>query len=197
MHATLTFLKTTLLGGLVIVLPAYVTVLLLLKTLGAAAAMVEPISAQLPAAAHFRHILAVLLLLAACFVAGLAVRTALGRFVKSAVERNLLERVPGYAVFRGLAEKLTDAGRGGQFAAALVVIEDALVPACLVERHANGSCTVFVPTAPTPAMGAIYILPAARVFEVDVPLVQLASCITKWGAGCGELLAKAKGLTAV
>lgn len=72
------------------------------------------------------------------------------------------------------------------------MIEDALVPACIVERHADGSCTVFVPSAPTPAMGAIYILSAGRVYEVDVPLVQLAACVSKWGfwlwraAGEGE-----------
>lgn len=103
MRAVLTFLKTTLLGGVVFVLPAYVSALLLLKTLGAAAAVVEPISTHLPETAPYRKVLAFLLLLGVCFVTGLFVKTAVGRLVKRAVERNLLERVPGYAVFRGLA----------------------------------------------------------------------------------------------
>jgi uncharacterized membrane protein len=192
MKAALNFLKTTLLGGFVFVLPAYISVLLIIKTFAAAGAIVQPISSQLPESAHFRTILAILLLLGVCFAAGLFVKTAIGRFIKQAVERNLFERVPGYAVFRGLAQKLTDERGSSQYSAALAVIEDALVPACIVEKHADGTCTVFVPSAPTPAMGSIYILPAARVYEVDVPLVKLAACVSKWGAGCGELLTKMK-----
>jgi uncharacterized membrane protein len=141
---------------------------------------------------HFRTILAVLLLLAACFAAGLFVRTAIGRLVKRAVERNLLERVPGYAVFRGLAEKIVDSHGASTFAAAFVVIEEALVPACIVERHENGLFTVFVPSAPTPAMGAIYILPANRVHEIDIPLVQVAAVVSKWGVGSRDLMTKLK-----
>src|SRR5262245_59994299 len=110
MKSALNFLKTTLLGGLVIVLPAYITALMIIKTLGAAAMVVRPISEHLPAGAHYRNVLAILVLLVVCFAAGLFVKTAIGRLVKEAVEHNLLERVPGYAVFRGLAEKLTDRG---------------------------------------------------------------------------------------
>lgn len=188
MKAILQFLKATLLGGIVIVIPAYVCALLVLKTFMAMSSAVEPIGAQLPAGTHYRTILAVLVLLAACFVAGLLVRTAIGRLVRQLVERNLLERIPGYSVFRGLAENITEAKSGGEYRAALVVIEDALVPAFIVERHPGGACTVFVPSAPTPAMGTIYILPVDRVCELSCPLVQVVSCITKWGAGCRELV---------
>lgn len=190
MNAVLKFLKTTLLGGLVVLLPAYVTILLLLKALGTANAVIEPVSGHLPAGVEYRTPVAAALIILVCFAAGLFVRTAIGRFVKRAVERTLLERVPGYAVFRGLAEKLADSHARSSFAAALVVIEEALVPACIVERHADGLCTVFVPSAPTPAVGAIYVLPPQRVFELDVPLVQLAAVVSKWGSGMGELLAK-------
>lgn len=189
-NAVLQFLKTTLLGGLVVLLPAYVTVLLLLKTLGVANAAIEPVSGHLPTGVEYRTLVAIALMIVVCFAAGLFVRTAVGRYLKRAVERTLLERVPGYAVFRGLAEKLADSHARSSFAAALVVIEEALVPACIVERHAGGLCTVFVPSAPTPAVGAIYILPPHRVYEIDVPLVQLAAVVSKWGAGTSELLAK-------
>ena len=192
MKSTFTFLKTTLLGGLVVLLPAYITVLMVLKGLGIATGVLQPVSSQLPTGEHYRYLFAILILLAACFLAGLFIRTAVGRIVKRAVEQRFLERVPGYTVFRGLAEKLSNQRGSDQYTAALAVIEEALVPACIVERHANGICTVFVPSAPTPAMGTIYILPASRVYEVDASLVQIASCVSKWGIGCGELLARVK-----
>jgi hypothetical protein len=45
------------------------------------------------------------------------------------------------------------------FAPALAEIEEALVPALIVEKLEDGSYTVLVPSVPTPMAGAIYILP--------------------------------------
>ena len=54
-------------------------------------------------------------------------------------------------------------------APALAEIEEALVPALIVEELENGSFTVLVPSVPTPMAGAVYILPPERVHPVDVP----------------------------
>jgi hypothetical protein len=45
-----------------------------------------------------------------------------------------------------------------------------------------------VPSVPTPAAGAIYIIARERVHLVDVPFTKAVSVISKWGAGAGELL---------
>ncbi len=188
MKSLLGFLKTTLVGGLVIVLPVWLSILLVLKSLGAATQVVHPIATQLPEKARHPQLLAAALLLVACFAAGLLIRTAIGRQVQNAMERSVLNRVPGYSVLRGLAERLDNTHHGKNFAPALVIIEEALVPAFIVERHDDGRVTVFVPSAPTPAVGAIYIMTPERVHEVNVSLVKAASCISKWGSGSSELL---------
>ncbi len=59
----------------------------------------------------------------------------------------------------------------------------------MVEEHADGSYTVFVPSVPTPAAGSVYILERARVHLVDVPFTQAVSVISKWGAGSRDLVA--------
>src|SRR5262245_9037670 len=69
------------------------------------------------------------------------------------------------------------------FQPALVELEDALVPAFIVEKHADGQLTVFVSSSPTPMAGAIYILPPERVHPVDMPLHKAMVCISKWGTG--------------
>jgi hypothetical protein len=53
------FTKTTLIGGLLIILPIYIAVLLLLtllltKTVKALLALLEPVTAQVPASVEFR-----------------------------------------------------------------------------------------------------------------------------------------------
>ncbi len=72
---------------------------------------------------------------------------------------------------------------------ALAEIEDALVPAFIVEELGDGRFTVFVPSVPTPLAGAIYILPAARVHPVNIPFTQALKVITRWGSGSKELVA--------
>ncbi len=183
------FTKTSLIGGVLIILPIYLSILLLLKTLGAVGALIAPVTAQLPAALKFRQVIAILIVILVCFLAGLVVRTGPGLRAKNAIERNLLDRIPGYALIRGLASRVAGRQEDDTFAVALVEIEDALVPAFIVEEHDDGAYTVFVPSVPTPAAGAIYILPRERVHHVDIPFAKAAAVITKWGAGARDLRA--------
>ena len=183
------FTKTTLIGGVLIILPIYVSILLLVKTIAGVGALIRPVTAQLPASLQFRQVIAMVVVIVVCFLAGLVVRTGPGLRAKNAVERTLLERIPGYALFRGLASRVAGRQTDETFAVALVEIEEALVPAFIVEEHDDGAYTVFVPSVPTPAAGAIYILPRERVHRVDVSFAKAASVITKWGAGARDLRA--------
>ena len=182
------FTKTTLIGGVLIILPIYVSLLLLAKVVKGLVALMQPITAGIPASVEFRGVLAVLLLAALCFIAGLIVRTGPGLRAKNAFERAVLQRLPGYTLLRGLAGRLTGRGGGSTFAPALVEIEEALVPALIIEELEDGSFTVLVPSVPTPMAGALYILPRARVHPVDVPLSTALRVFSKWGTGAGEFV---------
>ena len=180
------FTKTTLIGGVLVILPIYVTILLLLKAVNGLLALLSPVTAQLPAGVQFRHVAAILLLVAVCFVVGLAVRTGPGLRAKNVFEQVVLEKLPGYTFLRGLAKRLTGRSEEQTLQPALVEIEEALVPAFIVEELEDGSFTVLVPSAPTPMAGSLYILPADRVHPVDLPFTTAISVFTKWGTGAGE-----------
>jgi uncharacterized membrane protein len=186
------FTKTTLIGGLLVILPIYVCLLLIVKSISMAVSLVSPITNQIPAAFQFRQLIAFLVVIAACFLAGLVLRTGPGLRAKNALERSLLERIPGYSLIRGLAGRVAGRQEDETFAVALVEIEDALVPAFIVEEHEDGAFTVFVPSVPTPAAGAVYILPKERVHLVDVPFTKAVSVISKWGSGARDLRAAMK-----
>ena len=143
---------------------------------------------QLPAGVEFRQAAAILLLIAICFVVGLVVRTGPGLRAKNAFEQAVLEKLPGYSFLRGLAKRLTGRSEEHTLEPALVEIEDALVPALIVEKLEDGSYTVLVPSAPTPMAGSIYILPADRVHPVDIPFTKAIGVFTKWGTGAGEFV---------
>jgi uncharacterized membrane protein len=182
------FAKTTLIGGVLIVLPIYVSLLLLAKAASGLLALVEPITALIPASLEFREVLAVIALVAICFIAGLIVRTGPGLRAKSAFEKAVLEKLPGYALLRGLTGRLAGQVDEPTFAPALAEIEEALVPALVIEELPDGSYTVLVPSVPTPMAGALYILPRERVHLVDVPFAAALKVFTKWGTGAGEFV---------
>jgi uncharacterized membrane protein len=178
--------KTTLIGGLLVVLPIYLTILLLIKTIAGIFALLSPVTEAIPAGAQFRQVIAVVIALAVCLVAGIVVRTGVGLRAKNALERSVLEKIPGYALVRGLSERVSGGGDGA-FQPALVELEDALSPGFIIEELEDGRYTVLVPSVPTPAAGSLFILPRERVHPLDVPFTQAVKVISKWGEGAGEL----------
>ena len=113
----------------------------------------------------------------------------MGRAARTRIEHSLLQKIPGYTLFRSMTRQMAGDSQENAWKPALVEIEDALVPAFIVEELDDGRFTVFVPSVPTPLAGAIYILTAARVHPVNVPFTQAIKAITRWGSGSKELVA--------
>ena len=183
------FVVNTLVGGLLVVVPIYLAVLLLLKAMQSVAGLVRPFAMLLPPSIPAEHILALLLVLGFCFLIGLAVRALMGRAIRERIEKSLFERIPGYALIRSLTQRLAGESRENVWQPALAEIEDALVPAFIIEELEDGSFTVFVPSIPTPLAGAVYVLSRERVHPLDVPFTQAIQTVSRWGAGAKELVA--------
>lgn len=183
------YLKSALIGGALVVLPAWLAVLLFIKALVHLEVLVKPVSAGLPESVRYPMVIGSLLIVLVCLLVGVVISTAIGRQVRRGFERIVLERLPGYSTLRSVAEQLGQIENSRGFQPALVEIEDALAPCFIVEEHADGRRTVFVPSSPTPAAGTIYIIAGSRVHPLDIPVTKALKCITKWGAGSGELLA--------
>jgi len=175
------FLKVTLVGGLLVVLPVWVSLLLLLKAIKGAMAMLMPIAKLLPQGFVHEKVAALVLLLVICFVVGLLIRTGPGRRFGDWLSQHILDRIPGFSLVGGMTRQL--AGKEGEqsFQPALVEIEDALVPAFIIEKHADGQFTVFVSSSPTPMVGVIYFATRTRTSGGCAPAQGDDMC---YEAGC-------------
>jgi uncharacterized membrane protein len=182
-------LTSTVIGGVFIVVPLYLAVLLLLKGMKSAASLVRPIAVLLPDWLPAEDFFSLLLVLAACFFVGAAVRTQAGRVAREKLERVFFERLPGYGLLRSLTQRLAEDGDETAWKPALVDLEDALVPCFIIEELDDGRFTVFVPSVPTPLAGAVYILARERVHPIDVPFTQAIRSVSRWGSGSKELVA--------
>jgi uncharacterized membrane protein len=178
----------SLIAGVVFVLPVYLAILLLLKAAKSLGGLVKPLAGLLPKWFPAQYLLSLVLVLIVCTVVGMALRTSSGQAVRTRIENSLLQRIPGYGLFRSMTRQVAGDSRESAWKPALAEIEDALVPAFIVEELDDGRFTVFVPSVPTPLAGAIYILSAARVHPVDIPFTQALKVITRWGSGSTELV---------
>jgi len=188
MSKVMEFSKTTLIGGLLVLLPVALIGFLLLKAATIVLQVLKPITSLLPNEVFLPRVIALLIVIGFCFLTGLILKTRVGQLIYQAGERRILERLPGYTLMRSLSRQLAGQEEGVSFSPALVEIEQALVPAFLVEEHEDGSYTVFVPASPTPTVGSLYILPRARVHPVDIPFAKALECVSQWGMGSGKLL---------
>ena len=182
----------TLVGGLLVVVPVYLAVLLLLKAMQSVIGLVRPLAQLLPTWLPGDQLLSLLLVLSLCFLVGLGVRTPTGQAMRERIERSLFERIPGYALFRSLTQRLAGESRENVWKPALAEIEDALVPAFIIEELPDGRFTVFVPSIPTPLAGAVYVLARDRVHPLDVPFTQAIQTVSRWGSGAKDLVAAMK-----
>ena len=183
------FITSTLVGGLLIVVPLYLAVLLLLKGMKSVAGLVRPLAALLPGWMPAEHLLSLILVLVLCFLVGLAVRTESGRATRERMEVALFGRLPGYALLRSLTQRLAGDSEESTWMPALIEIEEALVPGFIIEALDDGRLTVFVPSVPTPLAGAVYVVSPERVHILDVPFTQAVRSISRWGSGSRDLVA--------
>ena len=183
------FLTNAVVGGVLVLLPIYLAVLVLLKGMQSVVGLVRPISALLPDWLPAEDLLSLLVVLIACFFVGAAVRTRAGQVLRERMEMSFFGRLPGYALFRSLTQRLVGESDENVWQPALAEIEDALVPAFIVEELDDGRYTVFVPSVPTPFAGAVYVLNRERVHLVDIPFTQALKSISRWGSGSKDLVA--------
>lgn len=183
------FCVRALLSGILVVAPLYVAILLLLKAMKSLTGLVHPVAKLLPAWLPAADLLSLLLVLFVCLIVGILAQTGIGRAARNRVEQRLTRSLPGYATLRGLTQRLLGESDAKAWRPALAEIEEALVPAFIIEDLADGRFTVFVPSIPTPLAGSVYILPPERVHPVNMSFAQAIRVVSQWGSGCASFVA--------
>jgi hypothetical protein len=160
------YVLTRLIAGVLVVAPIYLATLLLLKAMKSIAGLAKPFTHLVPAWLPADQLLSLLLVLVSCFFIGLAVRTPVGRAARERLENSLFQRLPGYALIRSLTQRLVGETRDQAWKPALAEIEEALVPAFVIEELLKGLEATLIPTgtrlSAVKANAPIALVPALR-----------------------------------
>jgi uncharacterized membrane protein len=182
------FIGTSIVGGLLVILPIYLAVLLVLVVGKKVVGLLLPLTKLVPDGVPRPGIVVGVLAVVVCFLAGLLIRSFPKSSVGRGLEEKVLERLPGYSMLRMATRSMFGSEHEG-LQLALIEMEDGLVVGVVVERHAVGWVTVYVPATPAPASGAVYLFPEGKVHPVDVPFSVGIKAASKYGQGAGAVLA--------
>jgi uncharacterized membrane protein len=191
MKRILKFTRTSLVGGILFLLPIIVVAIIGGKALAIAHKIVGPLAAHLPEDSVFGldmpRLLAIGLLVLFCFLAGVFARTALAQKAINWLETTVLSNLPGYEFIKSLSGNLLGDERQPQYPVVLARIEDAWQLAFLVERMEAGHVAVFVPGAPSPQSGSVYFMTEDRIRLLDIPSPAATKCLKRYGLGANAL----------
>ena len=192
MKQLLTFIKTTLVGGLVVLLPLQLAVMLFGAGLKNVRVLLAPVAVFLPVEAYTseaqRNIAAVIVLIVLCFVAGLLLRTRLGHSIWSGLNSRIFEKLPLYKMLNRLVRQFTHMEETSSFTPVVIKTPiETQVLALIVDEQPNGNYIVLIPNAPTPLMGELHYVSREQVHKLDMPINKFFQFISEWGVGFGEL----------
>ncbi len=190
MKGQIKVLKTTVVGGIVFLVPINIVVAIVGKAFDIMKMVADPLSALVPidtaGKVAFVNLIAIALIVLVCFLAGHAARTeTAARFVR-ALETKFLAHIPVYAFVKGMTASIAGTESEGM-TAVLVRLDDYSQIAFEVERLEGGDVAVYLPGAPNPWSGSVCIMTEDRVQPIDASMMAAVQTIRHLGKGSGEL----------
>ena len=196
MKVLLSFLTTTVIGGLLVLVPVALLVLVLDDVLAMVVELVAPVADLLPVESlggdGVATIVALALIFAFCFLVGLVARTTIGSRAGGWVEGAVLRRVPAYGMLKTLSQRFVGTGTADQsmfVPAVLSLPEDSLQLVYVIEEHGNGFSTVMIPSVPAALAGPLQYVRSERLRKLEVPLARVVQTLQGCGIGAGPLFA--------
>jgi len=188
----LTFLKTTCLGGIVFLVPIVLFIAVIDQALSIVASLAAPIAAVFPVSSigdlAIVHIVALVILLFACFLAGLAAKTAIAGNIVDSLEANILDKIPAYALMKMKAGSMLSVDDAGDMVPVLVKFDDFWQMGFEVEKLDQERCLVFLPGAPDPWSGSVRVVLNNRITKLDTNLTAVTIMMKALGKGSSQAL---------
>lgn len=152
MKSILRFVRTTLSGGVLFLLPLVLLIGILKKAHELFLKISAPLAERLPdiiGRFDLHNLIAILVLVAVCFISGLLFRHKLTKRCLGRLEENVLSYLPGYTLLKSIVARAVGVKIEHGLSTVMVYNpdEDAWGIGFLVEEN-DGLCTVFIPEAP-------------------------------------------------
>jgi uncharacterized membrane protein len=188
------FLKTTVIGGLFVLLPVLLIFMLLAEALQMVVALATPIAALFPKGMFVQIeapvLIALILIVGISFLLGLALRSAALSRLGDWIEHSVLSRLPAYTALKRLTKGFAQEEAAAFKPGLLTSSEGWKDIVYVIEDHGDGQMTVLVPWAPTAFSGSVKVVSQDRVEMLDANLGDVSKVLSLWGMGTRDLMGK-------
>jgi uncharacterized membrane protein len=188
------FLKTTVIGGLFVLLPVLLLYILLAEALQLVVALATPIADLFPkgvfAKVNAPVLIALILIVSVSFLLGIALRSAALSRLGGWIESTVLTRLPAYTALKRLTKGFAKEEAAAFKPGLLTSTESWKDIVYVIEDHGDGHLTVLVPWAPTAFSGSVKVVSRDRVEMLDANIGDVSKVLSLWGMGTRELLVK-------
>ena len=171
MKSFLRFIRTTIAGGILFLIPVVIILSVARKALTILHPITEPWNKRLNNDILWgldgHNLVGIGILVVICFVAGLIFKLSIVRSSVSKMEKNLLYYIPGYALIKSLATETFSDSKEEILVPIMLKDENSLRPGFLVEQQGD-LCTVFLPEPPQANSGELQIVPSASVIRLSI-----------------------------
>ncbi len=184
------FIKTTILGGFVFLVPFVILVAIIGKAFRVMMLVAKPMGTLIPidyiGGIAVANLLALLAIVALCFGAGVIARSASAKKAYRAID-TALAAVPGYALVKGFMDSMSRSEEAAQNLVPVIVrLDDYSQIGFEVERTDGGRVVVYLPGAPNPWSGSVGYFSENRVKRLDITVAQTFQHIRRLGHGAAQ-----------
>ena len=188
------FLKTTLLGGLFILLPLMLLWIGLKEIGGLLEAMATPIADLFPKGVFDNltapGVVATFLIIGTSFILGLAARSSWLSDIGHKIEKSILNRVPMYRMLKIISSALIDSESGDVKPALITDGSGGGDPCYVIEKHADGRATVLLPWSPASFAGSVKVVQQSDLEYLTCSLDEFSRSLSQIGVGVEECLTR-------
>ncbi|MBO9570861.1 MAG: hypothetical protein J7497_01415 [Chitinophagaceae bacterium] len=190
MRRIITFIRITLVGGILLLIPLTAMIIVTLKALMILKRIITPITDKMEldkvAGVGAETFVSILLLVIICFIAGMFMRTQRARQFKQWMENKVLVYIPGYSYLQALSnDKL--AAQGSDWKPATIYVDDNEV-ICFITGESEHYYSLFLPSAPSPSTGSVRVRDKNSVTHLPITVSETVMIIRQFGKGGAKVL---------
>ncbi len=184
------FIKTTILGGVIFLIPFVVVIAVLGKAHQIMMLVAEPMSDWIPieevGGIALANVLALVAIVMSCFLFGLMAKSVPAKKIYRTVDATLAS-VPGYAFVKGFADSISRSEEHAKsFIPVIARFDDSAQISFEIERTPEGTVVVYLPGAPNPWSGTVVHLEQSRVEKLDMSVADAVKSIQSLGRGSAK-----------
>ncbi len=187
------FIKTTAIGGIFVLMPIVIVVLLVGKAFAIVGRLGTAVAAKAPPSIGYlplATLLTVALLVGLCYALGRIVAPKRDLAEGTKLERAFLNRIPGYQLVRGAAMVLFGLEGAKAVKPALLNREEGVAELVLVIEALPGDRhVVFLPECPAPMTGTLLVVDDRLLEFLPAGTTSALQVFARWGGGTAALLA--------